>query len=54
MLKNYEWYIKTDTSKYVGKWIAIINRKINVSGYDAKIVYKKSKEKYFQGGIVYG
>lgn len=46
MSKNYEWYVRTDTSKYAGKWIAIVDQKISVSGYDAQKVYEKAKKKY--------
>lgn len=25
---NYEWFLKEDLSKYAGKWLAIIDKKI--------------------------
>jgi len=46
MSRNYEWYIKTDTTKYAGKWIAIVNQKVVSTGEDAKKVYQDAKEKY--------
>ncbi|MFH0775310.1 MAG: DUF5678 domain-containing protein [bacterium] len=46
MSRNYEWYIKTDTNEYAGKWIAIVNQKIVVAGEDAKKVYQQAKENY--------
>ena len=41
---NYEWYVKTDTSKYAGKWIAIMNGKIVASGEDADKVYREAEK----------
>lgn len=49
MSKNYEWYVKTDTSKYAGKWIAIVNQKVVASGKDAQKVYRRAREKYPRG-----
>ncbi|MDI6735934.1 MAG: DUF5678 domain-containing protein [bacterium] len=46
MSRNYEWYIKTDTNKYAGKWIAIVNQKVVSTGEDAKKVYQEAKGKY--------
>lgn len=46
MSKNYEWYIRADTSKFAGKWIAIVDQKPVASGRDAKKVYEKAKAKY--------
>ncbi|MEW6041253.1 MAG: DUF5678 domain-containing protein [Elusimicrobiota bacterium] len=46
MCKNYEWYIKTDTKKYAGKWIAIVSKKIVASGIDASEVFYRALKKY--------
>ncbi|NMX20966.1 succinyl-CoA synthetase subunit alpha [ANME-1 cluster archaeon GoMg4] len=46
MLKDYEWFIKTDFSKYAGKWIATIDKKVVAKGDDAEVVYKEAKRKY--------
>ncbi|MFH1353405.1 MAG: DUF5678 domain-containing protein [bacterium] len=46
MCKNYEWYIKTDTKKYAGRWIAIVAQKIVASGNDAEKVYFQALKKY--------
>jgi len=46
MTKNYEWYVKTDTSKYAGKWIAIVNQRVVASGKNVKEVLVKAKKKY--------
>ena len=43
---NYEFYIKTDTSAYKGKWIAIAREKIVAQGKDAEKVYKQAKKRY--------
>lgn len=42
---NYEYFIKTDTSKYAGEWIAIAQKKIVAHGKDAQIVYQKAQKK---------
>lgn len=46
MSKNYEWYIKADTRKYAGKWIAIVDQKVVASGDDAEKVYREAETKY--------
>lgn len=46
MCKNYQWYIKADTRKYAGKWIAIINKKVVASGQDASRVYFQALKKH--------
>ena len=42
---NYEFFIKTDTSRYKGEWIAIAENKIVAHGQDANDVYKKAVKK---------
>ncbi|ODS36968.1 succinyl-CoA synthetase subunit alpha [Candidatus Altiarchaeales archaeon WOR_SM1_SCG] len=42
--KNYEWYVKSDLSEYVGKWVVIADEKVVASGRDAKDVYRRAKE----------
>jgi hypothetical protein len=44
--KNYEWYIKADTQKYAGEWIAIVEQKVVASGNDAEKVYRQAKAMY--------
>ncbi len=44
--KNYEWYIRADTQRYAGKWIAIVDQRVVTSGDDAEKVYKEAKTKY--------
>ena len=45
MEKNYNFFMKTDVSNYIGKWIAICNQKIVSSGKDAKKVFQEAKKK---------
>lgn len=45
MGKNYEFFMKTDLSHYIGKWIAICNQKIVSSGNDPKQVFQEAKRK---------
>lgn len=44
--KNYEWYIKADTHRYAGKWIAIVEQRVVASGEDAEKVYREAKTRY--------
>ncbi|MBU1198685.1 MAG: succinyl-CoA synthetase subunit alpha [Nanoarchaeota archaeon] len=46
MNNNYNFYMETDVSAYIGKWIAICDNKIVSSGKDVKKVFKEAKEKY--------
>ena len=46
--KNYEWYIRANTQRYSGKWIAIVGQKVVASGDDAEKVYKDAKTRYPQ------
>ena len=39
MEQNYEFYMKTDVSQYIGKWIAICDEKIVSSGDNPKEVF---------------
>ena len=45
---NYQFFMKTDISHYIGEWIAISNQKIVAHGKDVKQVFKEAKEKYPQ------
>lgn len=42
---NYDFFIRTDTSKYKGEWIGIVAGKVVSHGKDAQQVYKKAKKK---------
>lgn len=41
---NYDFFVKTDTAQYKGKWIAISDKKVLAFGKDAQTVYKKAKQ----------
>lgn len=43
--KNYNYFIKTDTSAYKGEWLAISENKIIAHGKDAEKVYKDALKK---------
>ena len=45
MGKNYEFFMKTDLSTYIGKWIAICNKKIVSSGNNPKQVFQEAKKR---------
>ena len=44
MQQNYEFYMKSNLSKYIGKWIAICNQKIISSGENPKKVLEQAKK----------
>ena len=44
MVKNYEFFMKTDLSQYTGKWIAICDERIISSGNKPKEVFTKAKK----------
>ncbi len=44
--KEFEFYVKTDLSKYSGKYIAIIEEKVVASGSNAKKVLEEAKKKF--------
>lgn len=45
MSKEFEFFVKTDLSKYKGKYIAIVDCKVVASGDNAKNVWEMAKEK---------
>jgi hypothetical protein len=40
---SYSFLLKTDLSKYVGKWVAIVDEKVVAADINAKKAYKKAK-----------
>ena len=42
---NYDLFLKTDTSKFKGEWLAMTAKKIVAHGKDAKLVYEAAKKK---------
>lgn len=41
---NYDYFVKTDTSKYSGEWIALADRKVIAHGKDAQEVYAQAQK----------
>ena len=46
MNKNYDFFMESDLSKFVGEWVAISNQRIVSSGKSAKQVFKQAKKKH--------
>jgi hypothetical protein len=46
MENNYDWYVNADLSKFSGKWVAILDKKIIASDKDARKVIEKIKGRY--------
>lgn len=42
---NYEFFLKMDTSKYKGEWVAIAKNRVVAHGNDAQKVYQAAKKK---------
>ena len=43
-MTNYDFFMATDLSTHIGKWIAICNEKIVSEGGEPKSVYKHAKK----------
>ncbi len=43
--KEFEFYLRTDLSKYKGKYVAIVGDKVVASGDNAKEVFEEAKKK---------
>ncbi len=44
--KEFEFYVKSDLSKYSGKYVAIVGDKVVSSGENAKEVWEQAKKKF--------
>lgn len=42
---NYDFFLKMDTSKYKGEWVAIAKNKVVAHGKDAQKVYQTAKKR---------
>ena len=51
LLSNYDFFLKTDTSKYKGEWIAIAKNRVVAHGKDAQKVYQSAKKKVSKTNI---
>lgn len=49
MEENYQFYLQTNLSKYIGQWIAICNKEIVSHGPDMKKVFDEAIQKYPKG-----
>jgi len=44
--EDYEWYLEADLSMYSGKWVAIADQKVIVSGKRVDKVIMRAREMY--------
>ncbi len=44
--ENYEVFLRSDLSQYVGKWIAICDGRIVATGRDIKYVFNQVKKEF--------
>lgn len=42
---NYDFFVRTDTSRFKGEWIAIAGDKVVAHGADAQKVYEAAQKK---------
>lgn len=42
---NYDFFLKMDTSKYKGEWVAIAKNQVVAHGKDAQKVYQTAKKR---------
>ena len=45
-MTNYTWYLKTDLSKFAGKWIAIVEEKVVAAAVDLKQLTKEVSQRF--------
>lgn len=45
-MKKRRFFVAIDFSRYRGKYVAIVQRRVVASGYDAERVWQKVKRKY--------
>lgn len=50
-MSNYDYFVRMDTSRYKGEWVAIAGKKVVAHGKDAEKVYKEAKKRYKAGDI---
>ncbi|MBM3209493.1 succinyl-CoA synthetase subunit alpha [Candidatus Shapirobacteria bacterium] len=50
-LSNYEYFLKTDTSSYKGKWIAIAEDRVAAIKERADDAFRAAKKKFPKGDI---
>ena len=46
MSKEFEFFVRTDLSKYKGLYVAIVEDKVVASGENAKVVWEEAKRKF--------
>ncbi|HLD04662.1 MAG TPA: DUF5678 domain-containing protein [Candidatus Nanoarchaeia archaeon] len=46
MSKNYQFFLKTDVSPYIGEWIVICKERVVAHGKNVEEVFRKAKNKY--------
>jgi len=44
--RNYEAYLQTNLSSYLGEWVAICDNKVVSHGKNVKKVFEEAKKKY--------
>lgn len=45
-MNNYEWFLQQDLSKYSGKWLAIVDKKVIAAGTKVEEVIKEAKKEF--------
>lgn len=45
-MTDYSFYMSANLERYLGKWIAIVNKKVIAEGENVKEVYEEARKKY--------
>ncbi len=51
VIENFNFFQKQDLSRYAGKWVIIVNKKVVESGDDLKQLMEKVKNEYQGAGV---
>lgn len=46
MKREYEFFMRSDLSNYVGNWVAIVDDEVVASGKNVKEIYEKVKREH--------
>lgn len=46
MKREYEFFMRSNLSNYIGNWVAIVDDEVVASGKNVKEIYEKVKREY--------
>ncbi|HLC99049.1 MAG TPA: DUF5678 domain-containing protein [Candidatus Nanoarchaeia archaeon] len=45
-ISTYDWFLKQDLSRYAGKWVALVDKRVAASGSNVEKVLREVNLKY--------